>query len=71
MARTEATRWMDYASDADLDRLLDCATAGFAEFPDPADPAVEILAPGSTGCPIELRLLGEHTLELRYEISSP
>jgi amino acid adenylation domain-containing protein len=63
--RADARRWLDYAVEADLSRLVDGVMAGFGAVA--SDAAVPFLSAGATGCPIELRSLGGGVLELRYD----
>ncbi len=66
-ARTEAGRWADHALAADLTRLVESATAGFAAVAADSNESVGFVSAGATGCPIELRWAGGRTLELRYD----
>ncbi len=65
-ARADGVLWQDYASEADLARLADVASAGFAAIDQPAGP-VRSLSVGTTGAAIELAWLGGDRLELRYD----
>ena len=65
--RADARRWLDYAVEADLGRVVDAATAGFDAVAASSDAAVPFLSASATGCPIELRWLGGGALELRYD----
>jgi len=65
--RADAGRWLDYAVEADLNRLADAATAGFGAVAGASDTPAPFLSAAATGCPIELRWLGGGTLELRYD----
>jgi amino acid adenylation domain-containing protein len=65
--RADARRWLDYAVEADLSRLVAGAIAGFDATVAASDEAISFASAGASGCPIELRWLGGSTLELRYD----
>jgi amino acid adenylation domain-containing protein len=65
--RADARRWLDYAVEADLGRLAEGAIAGFDALAGAPDSTVRFLSAGASGCPIELRWLGDGALELRYD----
>jgi len=65
--RADARRWADHALAADLSRLIESATAGFAAAAAASDESIAFVSAGATGCPIELRCSGDRTIELRYD----
>ena len=64
-ARTDARRWQDLGSEGDLSALAQAAVSAFVA-PRPA-PDRAFVAPGPSGCALELRIGGAGACELAYD----